>query len=77
MRTLTLFALASSLALAADKPEKGFKPLFNGKDLTDWTKAKENEDSFQVKDGEIIAHGSRCHLYYTCLLYTSPSPRDS
>jgi len=65
MRTLTLFALASSLALAADKPEKGFKPLFNGKDLTDWTKAKENEDSFQVKDGEIIAHGSRCHLYYT------------
>ncbi len=65
MRTLTLFALASALALAADKPEKGFKPLFNGKDLTDWTKAKENEDSFSVQDGAIVAKGSRCHIYYT------------
>ena len=36
MRILTLFALASSLILAADKPEKGFKSLFNGKDLTGW-----------------------------------------
>lgn len=68
MRTLTLFALASALALAApnaDKPEKGFKALFNGKDLTDWTKAKENEGSFSVKDGAIVAQGPRCHLYYT------------
>ncbi len=65
MRTLTLFALASALALAADKPEKGFKALFNGKDLTDWTKAKENEDSFSVKDGAIVAKGPRCHIYYT------------
>ena len=68
MRTLTLFALASALALAApnaDKPEKGFKALFNCKDLTDWTKAKENEGSFSVKDGAIVAQGPRCHLYYT------------
>ena len=65
MRTLTLFALASAMALAADKPEKGFKALFNGKDLTDWTKAKENEDSFSVKDGAIVAKGARCHIYYT------------
>ena len=65
MRILTLFALASSLILAADKPEKGFKSLFNGKDLTGWTKAKENEDSFSVKDGSIVAKGPRCHLYYT------------
>jgi len=68
MRKLTLFALASALtaaAFAADKPEKGFKALFNGKDLTDWTKAKENEGSFSVKDGAIVAQGPRCHLYYT------------
>lgn len=50
---------------AADKPEKGFVSLFNGKDLTGWTKAKENEGSFTVKDGAIVANGSRCHLYYT------------
>ncbi len=65
MRTLTVFALASALALAGDKPEKGFKALFNGKDLTGWTKAKENEESFSVKDGSIVAKGPRCHLYYT------------
>lgn len=65
MRKLTLFALVSVLALAADKPEKGFQSLFNGKDLTGWTKAKENEDSFKFKDGAIVAQGPRCHLYYT------------
>ncbi len=65
MRKLTLFVLVSALAMAAGKSEKGFKPLFNGKDLTDWTKAKENEDSFSVQDGAIVAKGSRCHLYYT------------
>ena len=65
MRKLTLFVLVSALAMAAGKSEKGFKPLFNGKDLTDWTKAKENEDSFSVHDGAIVAKGSRCHLYYT------------
>jgi len=66
MRKLTLLALAAALAAtAADKPEKGFKSLFNGKDLTDWTKAKENEDSFSVKDGAIVAQGPRCHIYYT------------
>ncbi len=51
--------------LAADKPEKGFTALFNGKDLTGWEKAKENEGTFTVKDGAIVANGPRCHLYYT------------
>lgn len=49
----------------ADKPEKGFVALFNGKDLTGWTKAKENEESFSVKEGAIVANGKRCHLYFT------------
>lgn len=47
------------------KPGKGFTSIFNGKDLTGWTKAKENEESFQVKDGSIVANGKRCHLYFT------------
>ena len=51
--------------MAEAKLEKGFKPLFNGKDLTGWTKAKENETSFEVKEGSIVANGKRCHLYYT------------
>lgn len=65
MRSVFLLSLAAITLCAADKPEKGFTSLFNGKDLTGWTKAKENEDAFQVKDGAIVANGKRCHLYYT------------
>ena len=69
MRILTAALTASLLlapsALPKDKPEKGFKSLFNGKDLDGWTKAKENEGTFSVKDGAIVANGPRCHLYYT------------
>lgn len=67
MRTLALLTLAASL-FAADKPakpEKGFKSLFNGKDMTGWTLAKENEGTFTVKDGAMVANGKRCHAYYT------------
>jgi len=45
--------------------DNGFIPLFNGKDLSGWTPAKENPDSFFVRDGELIAKGGRCHLFYT------------
>ncbi|MFN7921774.1 MAG: DUF1080 domain-containing protein [Bryobacteraceae bacterium] len=65
MRTALAFFAAVSLVAAAGKTEKGFKQLFNGKDLTNWTKAKENEGTFSVKDGAIVANGPRCHLYYT------------
>jgi len=68
MRFAILLSVAGSLLFAAgpdSKPEKGFTSIFNGKDLTGWTKAKENEDSFQVKDGSIVANGKRSHLYYT------------
>ena len=65
MRLLILASLCVSLAVAADKVEKGFTSLFNGKDLTGWTKAKENEGTFVVKDGAIVANGPRCHLFYT------------
>ncbi len=64
IRTLVIAAVAVAAALA-QKPEKGFKALFNGKDLAGWTKAKENEGTFSVQDGAIVANGPRCHLYYT------------
>lgn len=65
MRTLLLTTLAATLVCAADKPEKGFVSLFNGKDLTGWTLAKENEGTFTVHDGAIVAKGNRCHIFYT------------
>jgi hypothetical protein len=68
MRFALLLSVAGSLLFAAgpnDKPEKGFTRIFNGKDLQGWTKAKENEDAFQIKDGSIVANGKRSHLYFT------------
>lgn len=69
MRNVTIAGLLVAGALVAAgpgaKPEKGFTSIFNGKDLTGWTKAKENEDAFKVVDGSIVANGKRCHLYYT------------
>lgn len=37
--------------------------LFNGKDLDGW-KPNENPETFTVKDGAIVAHGRRSHLFY-------------
>ena len=54
------------LLLAADKqPDaEGFVTIFDGKSLDGWKKATENQDSIQLKDGAIVAHGNRSHLYY-------------
>ncbi len=41
----------------------GWKSLFDGKSLSGW-KASENKDTFTVKDGLIVAHGPRSHLFY-------------
>ena len=68
-----MLSLVAGSLMAEAKLEKGFKPLFNGKDLDGWTKAKENEDSFQVKDGSIVANGKRCHLYFTGLNGKTPA----
>ena len=37
--------------------------LFDGKTLDGW-KASENKDTFSVRDGMIVAHGPRSHLFY-------------
>ncbi len=50
---------------AAPKVEEGFTSLFNGKDLTGWKKSTENEATFSVKDGAIVANGPRSHVFYT------------
>lgn len=63
-RAIAVASVAASLLAAADKPEKGFKSLWNGKDFTGWAKP-ENPDTFTIKDGVIYAQGPRSHLYYT------------
>jgi hypothetical protein len=56
----SLMLLAVVPLVAADD---GFVPLFNGKDMTGW-KASEHPDTFSVKEGAIVAHGSRSHCFY-------------
>ena len=63
---LTALALASPLARGADSAEKGFSPLFNGKDLTGWKLRDPNgTPSWSVLPGGILkntvehgAHGT-------------------
>ena len=57
-----LAVLAGSLS-AQETDKNGFVSLFDGKSLEGW-KASENPDSFSVKDGVIVVHGPRAHLFY-------------
>ncbi len=66
---LTLGLLASPVSNAGDK-EKGFKKLFNGKDLSGWKVQLFNKEipdhpTFTVKDGEIIDTGHPNGYIYT------------
>jgi hypothetical protein len=60
---LALAVGCSGGAAASPSGEDGFLPLFNGKDLTGW-KANENDKTFRVEDGKLVANGDRCHLFY-------------
>jgi hypothetical protein len=53
--------VAALPALAADD---GWISLFNGRDLDGW-RPSEHKDSWQVREGQIVADGARSHLFYT------------
>ena len=63
---ITLFA-SSYLFFAAGADEPGFKPIFNGKDLTGWRvgkadlagKTASDDGRFAVKDGVLVITGSK------------------
>lgn len=48
---------------AAGASDPGYDDLFDGKSLAGW-KVGENESSWKVVDGAIVAHGPRSHLFY-------------
>lgn len=54
----------ASLAVGQVKNEKGFKTIFDGKSFKGWKMAEEHQDAWSIKDGAIVAHGERSHLYY-------------
>ena len=61
---LSLTLLLSPLALAQGKGEEGFKSIFDGKTWTGWKLANENQESWSIKDGAIVANGPRAHAFY-------------
>jgi hypothetical protein len=53
-----MFAIAVVVPLdAEEKPDDGFVPMFNGKDLTGWVNVNCAPGTFFVKDGEVITTG--------------------
>ena len=68
-RKLVLMLLLTGLLLAGCQTTPGsnagrWQSLFDGKSFDGW-KASENKDTFSVRDGMIVAHGPRSHLFYT------------
>jgi hypothetical protein len=54
---LTLVVIEASRADESDVKGDGFKPMFNGKDLTGWVNVNCAPGTFFVKNGEIITTG--------------------
>ncbi len=65
----SILAFVCILSAACQSAEKmsssstGWQSLFDGETLSGW-KASENKDTFSVRDGTIVAHGPRSHLFY-------------
>ena len=66
MKQWILFSALTFLLIACSTSKKtsdGWLPLFDGKSLNGW-KASENQETFQIEDGMIVAYGDRSHLFY-------------
>jgi hypothetical protein len=55
-----------AIPLPADEPatETGFVQIFDGKTMTNWKVAEENQDAWKIEDGALKSDGERCHLFY-------------
>ncbi|UCG57808.1 MAG: DUF1080 domain-containing protein [Phycisphaerales bacterium] len=60
---LTIAVLAIAHSALAEEPNDGWISLFDGKTLNGW-KASENQETFTVREGMIVAQGPRSHLFY-------------
>jgi hypothetical protein len=60
---LCLIALLGGVPLVACAQEGDWIKMFDGKTLDGW-KINENEKSWRVEDGSIVANGERSHLFY-------------
>jgi hypothetical protein len=56
-RVALLFALSPWLALVRGETPAGFRPLFNGRDLTGWVNVNTDPDTWKVRDGLLVCRG--------------------
>ncbi len=57
--------LGAVLLCSAADVEPGFTSLFDGKTLNGWKLAQENQDTWSIEDGALVANGKkRCHVFY-------------
>ena len=61
---MALSIMAVAMPSAAQTGDPAWIRLFDGESLKGW-KASENEGTFTVENGAIVAHGARSHLFYT------------
>jgi hypothetical protein len=61
---LTRRAFAGLVAAAGLSAEEGWVELFDGRSLQGW-RPNENNDSWKIVEGQLVADGSRCHLFYS------------
>lgn len=65
MKFLLIPCVVLSLQMVSFGAEKeGWTSIFDGKSLDGW-KANENPATFTIRDGMLVAHGERSHLFYT------------
>ena len=59
---LTLLGFVATSARADDKKD-GWETIFDGKSMEGW-KINENEKSWKLEDGALVAQGDRSHVFY-------------
>ena len=65
MKALHLAILFFSLTLGPmAAAEDGWVQLWDGSTFDGWNVSAENPETFQIKDGAIVAQGPRAHLFY-------------
>jgi hypothetical protein len=61
----SVILLTATARLGAGEVEPGFTALSDGKTFNGWKMAEENKETWTIQDGAFVAHGNRCHLFYT------------
>ena len=69
MSRVQFLAIAALLQISAAPAEDGFKPMFNGTDLSGWVPCNVAADTFFVKDGMIVTSGTPIGFMRTERMY--------